>query len=166
MPDTTEKDVLLKMIHLMDLYENTDRVSIALNVLDAVEAFTGMKRRKAVCEWVGSLSGYSEYKTVYSWLSPHRESKVPFKVLLKIAVATGCPVERLLKKKDCADRVMLKERASKKTNMENAVRLYVHAHPEDSLHDIALNLAISEVTVRRHLEHLGLINDYLTKKKV
>lgn len=161
-----KKDELENLLDLMDKYEKADRVSIALNVIQAVQTSLNLENNKSICEWITALCGYDEYKTVYSWIAPHREAKFPFKALIKIAIAIDYPVEALLKQVVNADNNMLKKRhTERKDSAASRVKDYILDNPDASIPTIARELEISEVTVRRHLNNLGMINHYLVKKR-
>lgn len=90
-----ELDYILKIINA---YEETDRVSIALNTIEKVEQFTKLTDTRKICEWVMKCSDYGQYKTVYTWIAPNRTSKVPLKVIIRMAIKMDIPIEEFLKK--------------------------------------------------------------------
>lgn len=71
-----ELDYMLKIINA---YEETDRVSIALNTIEKVEQFTKLTDTRKICEWVMKCSDYGQYKTVYTWIAPNPYFKGSFK---------------------------------------------------------------------------------------
>lgn len=88
----------------VNAYEETDRVSIALNTIEKVEQFTKLTDTRKICEWVMKCSDYGQYKTVYTWIAPNRTSKVPLKVIIRMAIKMDIPIEEFLKKNDHASR--------------------------------------------------------------
>lgn len=66
--------------------------------IEKVEQFTKLTDTRKICEWVMKCSDYGQYKTVYTWIAPNRTSKVPLKVIIRMAIKMDIPIEEFLKK--------------------------------------------------------------------
>ena len=157
-----DKNTIEQILFYMDLYSETDRVSIALNVRKALQNKINIIKEKEQCEWIAELGGYSDYKTVYCWLSPHREAKVPFKVVLQIALKTNIPLDEFFRLSENNSKLSL--RTNQKIRIENCetqIAEYIKNNPNATIKKISSDLKLAEETVRRHLRNLGVIEKYL-----
>ena len=155
-----ELDYMLKIINA---YEETDRVSIALNTIEKVEQFTKLTDTRKICEWVMKCSDYGQYKTVYTWIAPNRTSKVPLKVIIRMAIKMDIPIEEFLKKNDHASRDDLRREKAKRSSNEVIVENFIRENPEATLKEIAAALNLREGTIRRHLENLNILDKYIVR---
>lgn len=155
-----ELDYMLKIINA---YEETDRVSIALNTIEKVKQFTKLTDTRKISEWIMQYSDYTQYKTVYTWISPNRTSKVPLKVIIRMAIKMDIPIEEFLKKNDHASRDDLRREKTKRSSSEVMVENFVNENPEATLKEIATALNLREGTIRRHLENLNILDKYMVR---
>lgn len=139
-----------KMLEIISLHENIKRETLAYNVRQAMQSLHLSEKEEYL--WLAELCDTTR-NTTYSWFAPHRDSKVPLKVLLKISIALKVPLYPLLTNEPIKP-VNLRRSKFLRPSYEAAVRSYRKRHPTASIAETAKDLGIAEVTVRRHLKHM------------
>lgn len=91
--------------------------------------------------------------TTYSWFAPHRDAKIPLKVIARIAVMLEIPLQTLLSVPDPSIDITIRHKA-RRSSYESSVAVYSRKYPKKSIQQIADDLGIAEGTVRRHMKHL------------
>ena len=142
------KDIAVELLALIEQHEKIHRAVLANNVRNAMKQLELSEYDE--CVWLANLFNTTR-NTTYSWLAPNRESKLPFKAVVRLAVKLNVPLQILL---DTSVNITSEElrRNKERPNYRDSVLTCAEENPEWSVKQIALELKISENTVRRHLK--------------
>lgn len=135
------------ILEAMELYDSLDRKELIVAVIKATQHMQltdiGLRR------WIGRLCGTTQ-EVVYSWMGESRVSKIPLKVLAKIAIELHIPLSHLLVHNEAALNMDFRKNPER-MNYRELVMDYREEHPDESVREIAEQLNIAQFTVRRHL---------------
>ena len=139
-----------QILEVINRYDAISREELAYNLRKAMGMPTTAFKEQDY--WLANLCGTTR-NTTYSWFAPHRNSKAPLKVVAQIAETLSIPFMRLLEPPDKEANTELRKKSKRNTSFENDIMIYSKKYPDKSIAEIALDLGISDETVRRHLKN-------------
>ena len=138
-------NILYKVINE---YEMIDRDILAYNLRKAMG--TPFISYPVQDKWLAKACDTNK-ETIYSWLAANRNAKAPLKAVVIIARALGLSIYDLLAQPSENEDISLSKRSYYDNSYEGIIVAYRMAFPRIKYGEIAKDLGISDVTVRRHL---------------
>ncbi len=86
-------------------------------------------------------------------MSPHRNEKVPLKLVAIISKQLDIPITVLMNPTLNNGKTQLRKQINKSTSCANKVIDYWKSHPNQTVKEIAEAVGLSTVTVRRHIKN-------------
>lgn len=138
------------LLEIVNAYENTPRALLAHNARRAMEPLKLTERQQYL--WIADLCGTGRDST-YFWFAPNRESKIPLRVVARMADALGVSPFVFFELSAEPSEIQLR-RKKPRPSYEAAVAELLHSHPEKSIREMAAELGVAQQTVRRHLMNI------------
>lgn len=138
------------ILNIFSMYEKISRKSLAYNIGQMLDRCNLPKKGRY--SYLGKLCGL-ERETIHSWLGPNREAKMPLKYVALICYSKNFSLTAILTPPKNENEINLRISPKRNDSYEKEVIALYKSNPSMTVYEIAAELNIADVTVRRHLKN-------------